>query len=304
MSGRHADALTGGWGSFMINILFTVFIIVILILLWVMIFDSNRFVVVRHGFSDRRIKKNCRAVVLADLHNKCYGKNNGLLLSAIRECKPDFILVAGDIPTAKEGKGLEIAVSLMRELAKEYPVYYGSGNHEHRMKLYPQTYGDMGQRYEEALREAGIRRLVNEHAGLEENGIVIYGSEIDRLFYKRFKVRDMEEDYLESILGKPETERYSVLIAHNPDYFPNYAAWGADLVLSGHVHGGIVRVPLWGKGVVSPNVRLFPKYDGGIFREGKSTMLLSRGLGLHTIPFRLFNPGELLVVDFIREDKL
>ena len=132
----------------MINILATIFVIILVILLWVMIFDSNRFVIVRHSLSDRRIKKPCRAVVLADLHNKCYGKNNEQLLAAVKDCKPDFILVAGDIPTAKKGKGLEIAISLMSELAKDYPVYYASGNHEHRMKLYPETYGDMGERYE------------------------------------------------------------------------------------------------------------------------------------------------------------
>jgi len=282
----------------MINILATIFVIILVILLWVMVFDSNRFVIVRHSLSDRRIKKPCRAVVLADLHNKCYGKNNEQLLAAVKDCKPDFILVAGDIPTAKKGKGLEIAISLMSELAKDYPVYYASGNHEHRMKLYPETYGDMGERYEEALREAGVHRLVNEHISLEENGIQIYGSEIDKSFYKRFGVQPMGADYMESILGKSGKGQYTVLIAHNPDYFPQYAAWGADLVLSGHIHGGIVRVPIWGKGVVSPNVRLFPKYDGGIFKEDKSAMLLSRGLGMHTIPVRLFNPGELLVVDF------
>ena len=72
------------------------------------------------------------------------------------------------------------------------------------------------------------------------------------------------------------------------------------MVLAGHVHGGMVRIPGW-KGIVSPAVRLFPKYDGGLFRIGKSTMLLSRGLGMHTIPIRLFNPGEVLVVDFESE---
>jgi len=92
------------------------------------------------------------------------------------------------------------------------------------------------------------------------------------------------------------------LIAHDPDYFPKYADWGADLVLSGHVHGGMVRVPFWGKGVVSPNVRLFPKYDGGEFTIGKSRMLLSRGLGMHTIPIRLFNPGEILEVELMPDE--
>lgn len=282
----------------MIDIFLTIFGIIVIILVWIMLYDSNRFVVVEHQIADKRIRKNCRAVVLSDLHNKCYGRNNERLLETVKELKPDFILVAGDIPTAKPGASLDTAIHLMEELAKDYTVYYGNGNHEHRMKLYPEKYGDMNEVYDKALKEMGVCRLVNENISLEEYGITVFGSEIDRFFYKRFGVRPMAEEYLPKILGAPKTDSYNVLIAHNPDYFPQYAKWGADLVLSGHVHGGMVRVPFWGKGVVSPNVRLFPKYDGGVFRQDKTVMLLSRGLGMHTIPIRLFNPGEVLVVDF------
>ena len=190
-------------------------------------------------------------------------------------------------------------MDLLTKLAGKYPIYYGNGNHEHRLKLYPENYGDMAERYEEALQKIGIRRLVNEHTVLEESGICIYGSEIDKLYYKRFGIQPMDREYLKSLLGQPSAEKYTILIAHNPDYFPKYADWGADLVLAGHVHGGMVRVPIWGKGVVSPNVRLFPKYDGGEFTLGKTRMLLSRGLGMHTIPIRLFNPGEVLEVDLL-----
>lgn len=282
----------------MLDILFTIVIVLLVLLFWVMLYDSNRFTVTRHQVIDPRIKKQCRAVVLADLHNKLYGRENERLLEAIRECRPDFILMAGDMLTAKPGKTLDIALSLMGKLAEDYPVYYGNGNHEHRLKLYPENYGDMGERYEKELNRMGIHRLVNSHVKLQEFGLTIYGSEIDKLFYKRFKVQDMSPKYLEQIMGKPSAEEYAVLLAHNPDYFPQYAAWGADLVLAGHVHGGMVKVPFLNRGVVSPNIRLFPKYDSGVYREGKSVMLLSRGLGMHTIPIRMFNPGELIVVDF------
>lgn len=282
----------------MLNILLTILSVLVIIILWVTIYDTNRFVVVHHTFSDKRIKKSVRAVVLTDLHNKCYGRNNELLLQKIREQKPDFILVGGDIPTAKPGKSLDDAISFIRELAKDYPIYYANGNHEHRMKLYPETYGDMWERYEAALKELKVYLLENERVELPETGLCIYGSEIERIYYKRFKTAMMDETYMESILGKKDTRYYNILLAHNPDYFPQYAAWGADLVLSGHVHGGMVRVPFWGKGVVSPKVCLFPKYDGGLFTQDKSVMLLGRGLGMHTIPVRTFNPGELIVVDF------
>ncbi len=285
----------------MIDILLTIFGIIVIVLMWIMLYDSNRFVVTEYQFADKRIRKDFRAVVLSDLHNKCYGKQNERLLAAVREQKPDMIFVAGDIPTAKPGESLDVAIHLMEELAREFPVYYGNGNHEHRMKLYPDIYGGMADEYDKALREAGVSRLINCRISLEEYGVSIYGAEIDRRFYKRFRIHPMEDGYLGSILGNPKAEDYRILLAHNPDYFPQYAKWGADLVLSGHVHGGIVRIPLLGKGIASPNIRFFPKYDGGLFQSDKAIMLLSRGLGMHTIPVRLFNPGELLVVDFHAE---
>lgn len=281
------------------DVVITVIAVILVVLVWIMLYDSNRFVVRHYFLRDQRIKNPVKAVVLADLHNKRYGKENERLLQAIDEIRPDMILIAGDILTAKPKASLETAVDLLTKLAGKYPIYYGNGNHEHRLKLYPENYGDMAERYEEALKKIGIRRLVNEHTVLEESGICIYGSEIDKLYYKRFGIQPMDPEYLKSLLGQPSAEKYTILIAHNPDYFPKYADWGADLVLAGHVHGGMVRVPIWGKGVVSPNVRLFPKYDGGEFTLGKTRMLLSRGLGMHTIPIRLFNPGEVLEVDLL-----
>lgn len=282
------------------NILISIVGIIAIILLWIMLYDSNRFVVVQHAFCDPRIKKDMRAVVLADLHDKQFGRDNICLQEAIKEQKPDVILIAGDIVTAKPGRKLDKAVSFLKELAVTYPIYYANGNHEHRLELYPEEYGDMAQLYEKALKEIGIDRLVNSHVDLADAGITIYGTQIDKYYFRRFYTAPMEEGYLEQLIGQKDDSKFNILIAHNPDYFPQYAAWGADLVFSGHVHGGMVRIPGW-KGIVSPAVRLFPKYDGGLFRIGKSTMLLSRGLGMHTIPIRLFNPGEVLVVDFKSE---
>ncbi len=282
------------------NILITIVGVIAIILIWIMLYDSNRFVVVQHTFCDPRIKKNIRAVVLADLHDKQFGKDNICLLEAIKARKPDMILIAGDIVTAKPGKKTDKAVKFLKELSAEYPIYYANGNHEHRLELYPEEYGDMAQRYEKELKEIGIDRLVNSHVNLADAGITIYGAQIDKFYFRRFRTAHMEEDYLKQLIGSKDDSKFTVLIAHNPDYFPQYAAWGADLVLSGHVHGGMVRIPGW-KGIVSPAVRFFPKYDGGLFQMGESTMLLSRGLGMHTIPIRLFNPGEVIVVDFKSE---
>lgn len=282
----------------MLNMIAAVLGILVLVVLWVALYDSNRFVIKDLEVCDSRIRTQGRAVVIADLHNKQYGRDNEVLLQAIREQKPDFILIAGDILTAVPGKTMKPALKFLKILAEEYPVYYGNGNHEHRLKLYPETYGNMAREYAKGLHEIGVEPLVNSHIFLAKLGVAIYGAEIDKKYYRRFQVLSMEEDYLSKTLGQADPAVYTVLLAHNPDYFPAYAKWGADLTVSGHVHGGVARVPFWGRGAISPSMLPFPKYDGGIFREGKAVMLLSRGLGMHTIPIRIFNPGELWVVDF------
>ena len=204
----------------MLDILITIFCIIVLVCIWVMLYDSNRFVIRRYVFQDKRIRRKVRAVVLSDLHNKRYGKNNEQLINAIRDCSPDFILVAGDLLTAKPGARLDIAEHVLEELVKDCPIYYGNGNHEHRLKLYPEDYGDMEQRYQNILKRLGVVELVNSHVCLEEHGITIYGSEIDRFYYKRFRIQHMEADYLAGILGQPASDTYNILLAHNPDYFP------------------------------------------------------------------------------------
>ena len=277
--------------------------VLVMILFWIMLHDSTHFETTEYVVTDPRIQKDFRAVVLADLHNQKFGRDNELLLNAIRDGKPDVVLIAGDLMTAKPGKDFASAIELLRELAKDYPICYGVGNHEHRIRLYRKVYGDMGTRYREALSEINVRLMCNERRAFGEYGIEVIGSQIHHKYYRRKKRMPMRDTYLPGILGEPEKSVFTVLLAHNPDYFPEYAAWGADLVLSGHVHGGVVRIPFWNKGVVSPAVKLFPKYDGGLFEEGNSRMLLSRGLGCHTIPFRAFNPGDLIFLQFQKSDR-
>ena len=92
------------------------------------------------------------------------------------------------------------------------------------------------------------------------------------------------------------------MLAHNPEYFANYAKYGADLILSGHVHGGVVRLPFVG-GCASPAIRLFPKYSDGLYTLQNKKMVVSCGLGSHTIPMRIFNPGELTVISLKPEEE-
>lgn len=276
---------------------FLLFFIVVLIAvcLLVSVFDCNRIKTVRYDMQSEKITKPCTLVLLSDLHNKTFGKENEKLIQKIDGISPDGILVAGDMLTATKGKDFSTAITLMEKLSRRYRIYYGMGNHEYRLGLYPKQYGDMYERYMKGLDKAGIVPLINESAYLPDVNISVYGLQIDRKYYKRFQRQFMSQDYIRKLLRDGPEDAYRILIAHNPQYFEEYAAWGADLVVSGHIHGGIMKLPVLG-GVLSPNLTLFPKYDGGRYEIGKSTMILSRGLGTHTIPLRIFNPGELVVI--------
>ena len=278
------------------GILCSIAFILVLLMLWVILYDTHHFVMVRYCLTSPKLKKETRLVMLSDLHNYQYGRENSQLLDAIKKEQPDMIVIAGDMITAHKKEKIDHTMALLKKLKEQYPLYYAFGNHEQKIMHYPERYGNMNEKFAKALKESGIEPYRNARVRLPDRGIDLYGAEIGQAYYQRFNKRPMEEDYLDTLLGKPDPSAFCLLLAHNPDYFPEYAKWGADLVLAGHIHGGIVRLPFFG-GVIAPSMRLFPKYDGGAFYEGDSVMFLGRGIGTHSPNVRLFNPGELIVVD-------
>lgn len=275
-------------------ILITVVVVFVLLML-IGIIDGNRFVVKKEEFELPNLKKSCRFVMISDLHNKVYGEKNEKVIKAIKKANPDFVVIAGDLITSHVNESMEPGVALINALSKHYKIFYALGNHETKIKLHPEKFGNMYDRLIKEIEHPNVKLLVNESYVLPEYSICLTGLELERAYFARFKKKKMEPGYLEKHIGNAKSSLCNILIAHNPEYFEEYADWGADLVLSGHVHGGIMRLPLLG-GVIAPSYQLFPKYDGGVFREGKATMLLGRGMGSHTLPFRFFNPAELLVV--------
>lgn len=209
---------------------------------------------------------------------------------------------------SKASNTYENAVKLMEVLAKRYPVYYGNGNHEERLLWKSQECPEAGQIYKDymkALKNCGIHHLYNDTVKIEEGGSYLYlsGLEISERYYDKFDFPNMPVSYLEKHLGKCEKDSFHILLAHNPCYFDAYAAWGADLTLSGHLHGGIMRLPVLG-GVIAPSYQLFPKYDAGLFRKGKKRLIVSVGLGSHSIKVRLFNPPKIDVITLAREERI
>lgn len=264
--------------------------------------DTNRFVTREYRVVVKGLKKPFQFLLLSDLHNKTYGPGNKRLADAINRIPVDAILVAGDMYTSREHAGFSGAEALFSQIAGKCPIYYANGNHEQKTRVKKEDFGTLYEDYWKRMEKLGIEPLINSRVLLAEYGIDLCGLEIGREYFKRFRKRPLPPKYLEEQLGKRREGVCQILLAHNPDYFPEYADWGADVVLSGHVHGGVVRLPFLG-GVLSPALRLFPKYDGGLFREGSSVMILSRGLGMHTIPVRMWNPAELVVVELVPGEK-
>lgn len=280
----------------MISIILIILVAIICFFLFVMYYDCNRFVTVAYDIESDKVTGKYTFVLLSDLHGKSFGEKNERLLHKIEELAPDAILVAGDMLTAHgAGDRHHIAAELMEALAGKYPVYYGMGNHEHYLSLYPDECGNLYDEYMERLKCCGIEPLINESVVLPSVNINISGLQVERCYYRKFRTYPMPANYLPDLLGEPKKNQFQILIAHNPDYFEEYVKWGADLVVSGHVHGGLMKLPVLG-GVISPKLTLFPKYDGGKYEKGNTTMILSRGLGTHTLPIRIFNPGELVVI--------
>lgn len=277
-----------------------IFFLLMLLMIAIILIDMNRFVIRKYTITSNQIKEDYKFVMLSDLHNKSYGKDNQKLIDAIYKINPKSVVVAGDMITGTKGEEVHNAVALLKGVSKKYPVIYANGNHEYRMRIYPEIYGMAYDNYMNQLRDCGIIPLINQSCYLPETNIVFHGCEIDRKYFRKLTKISMEEDYIKELLGSIDKERFHILIAHHPDYFDAYAKWGADLVLSGHIHGGIIRLPFLG-GVVSPSVKLFPYFDGGLYKKEHSTMILSRGLGTHTLPVRLMNPGELIVIELKKE---
>ena len=202
--------------------------------------------------------------VLADVHSCPFGKNNEILLEKLRAMEPKGILIPGDLLVGRHDPDFGPACRLLEQLVKIGPVYYAPGNHEERIPDYGMAAAERYQDFIREIRELGVCWLANQSVSPVQ-GLRIYGLAMGMSYYRRGRKAPMKDRLLDGLLGRPEKEELTVLMAHSPEYFREYAAWGADLVSAGHNHGGLVRLPLLG-GVISPQYHLFPRYDAGEFR--------------------------------------
>lgn len=248
--------------------------------------------------------KNFKILQLTDLHGKTFGNNNERLIKKIKKINPDIIVATGDMFSVTRDKK-ENFLNLCKNIRNFYPIYYSLGNHE----VIVRDSNSIDERswfkeYIKKLKKAGIIIIDNSRISIikKNNRINLYGVTLPLTYYRRRFTEGREDkviltkEYMDRLIGYAKKDEFNILLAHNPLNFNSYMDWGSDLTFSGHVHGGIVRLPFI-KGILSPEVTFLPKYKEGLYREKNSSLVVGRGLGNSSIKFRLFNPPEIMVAE-------
>lgn len=228
-------------------------------------------------------------VQVSDLHNKRFGSEQKVLLSAIEEAKPDVILITGDIVDRRRFD-MEPALELVVGATKIAPVYYVSGNHE----AWSGQYDTLRTVFE----DAGAYILDDAAVTLKRSNekITLLGLS-DPDFFTDSYLEGTDTTHMEAQLKEwSQTEGFTVLLSHRPELIELYARYNIDLVFSGHAHGGQFRLGALG-GLYAPDQGFFPKYTSRNYLVKGTTMFVSRGLGNSLFPVRLFNQPELVVVE-------
>ena len=251
-------------------------------------FEKNHPVYAEYRIdSGGKLSRPLRAVFLTDLHEKEFGPANADLIEMIERADPDLILIGGDMIIADRHTGRrssEAALRLCRALAARWPVYYGNGNHESRM----------AEEFALQLAETGVIYLNDRSADFGE--LTVTGVNLDRKHYTHGHFTAPDEAYMREHIGELDRSRFNILLAHSPNFLEAYARTGADLVLAGHFHGGTIRLP-GDVGLMTPQYQFLNENVTGLKEQGGTRMIVSSGLGTHTVNVRLNNRPQVVVID-------
>jgi len=228
-----------------------------------------------------------RIAVLSDIHAAQFGKDNSRLIARVRAAAPDIIAVTGDVidnhKTPPLEEQLEIIRTLIIGLTPIAPVYYITGNHEWDsggIKPLLSMLGDLG-----------VTILRNKYTKLDKNGesIILAGTDDPN------GPADMiKPDVFVENIKKAEGDCFIVMLEHRNNNLALYSELGVKLVLCGHAHGGIIRLPFT-DGLIGPQRDWLPTHTSGVYTSGGTSMIVSRGLGNHTGYPRFLNNPQIVV---------
>ena len=223
-----------------------------------------------------------RIAVISDLHGKEFGEDNQRLIDYVRDLEPDLIAVTGDL--IHDPAQMTMVKSVAKGLASIAPSYYVTGNHEWAAKVVPEL--------EELLEECGIHVLSNEYVMLTEGGdqIALVGAEDSNGYADQITVGELADQ-----VRREQGDVYTILLSHRNNHYEQYQEARVDLTLSGHAHGGLIRLP-GTDGLIGPKRELWPQYTAGLYDLSYGQMVVSRGLGNQFPCFRLFNRPDVPLV--------
>lgn len=241
--------------------------------------SSEKIVTALEGF---------RIVQVSDLHNAEFGANQETLINAVKQASPDIIAVTGDLIDSGH-TNVSAAMEFINRAVKIAPLYYVTGNHEAWSEQYPEL--------KDQMLLAGVKILDDERIAINHNGatIILIGLNDLEFIPKNVTNGGLGEvdTLLKELVGL--NREFTILLSHRPELFNLYVENKIDLVLSGHAHGGQIRLPIFG-GLVAPNQGLFPKYSAGVYSQNMTKMVVSRGLGNSIIPLRINNRPDLVII--------
>ena len=234
---------------------------------------------------------NYKIMLLTDLHNRDITEK---LVKIVNEENPNIIVMSGDMINEKVD-GFDNFFNLCEEL-KDKTVYYVFGNHEENMSDEKQN-----EFIEQIKEKTNVILLNNDKVELDDS-FTIYGFSHQVKYYLASTKEKIDLNYIEERIGKIDINKFNLLISHDPLLYNLYSEYGFDMVLSGHLHGGIINIPFVG-GLLSPDFTFFPKYYKGVNKIGNTNLVISRGLGYgYMIPIRVFNRGEVVIINLMKNE--
>lgn len=271
----------------------------ILISIFIICYLLGKVDVTRYTISNEKIPEEFnkfKIVQLSDFHSSGYKDTTEIIINKIKNIKPDIIVMTGDM-ISWEVENIGELEKLIDSLVDVAHMYYINGNHEELAEiLKADEYG----KFLSNIEKLGVTFIKNNYVEVskDEKFINLYEIDIplDGATGLYATTDQLDNNYIKDTLLEVDSEKFNILLAHNPLFIEEYSEWGADLVLSGHMHGGIVRIPIIGIGIASPEEGYFPKYDAGKFKVNEATMIVNRGIGISSSELRIFNKPEISVI--------
>ena len=253
-------------------------------------YENNYLQVSNYTIESNKISKNFDSFKIAkisDFHNTKSKKLTNDLVKEIKKSKPNIIVLTGDLVDSYK-TNIDVAISFVKKINNIAPVYYVTGNHEARIDNYAELKDEL-EKNKVVILDGKLEIIEKDNSEINLIGI-------DDPSFNFNTYRDDSTIIQDSLVSiQYDKNNFNILLSHRPELIETYAKNNFDLVLSGHAHGGQIRIPLIG-GLIAPNQGIFPKYTSGIYEMNNTKMIISRGIGNSIFPFRVNNRPELVII--------